>query len=155
MTWNVDGAEALPLSFGCVVPLRDGGAALLKLGCVNSIGAPTGRRVDTTGGDGDGNGTASILASGRGFGSGSGLGGTAAVRSTGLGGTVGVARRGKRSGGGNTPSRLGSSVLAFGLGSAEASPSLSGGIGPPRGCGRVALLERGGGRGTAPGESDR
>jgi hypothetical protein len=75
MTFSADGAEALPLLFGCVVPPRGCGAALLKLGGVNSIGALTGRRVDTTSGDGDGSGIASILASGRGFGSGSGLGG--------------------------------------------------------------------------------
>ena len=101
MILRADGAEALPLSF-CVVPPRDVGAALLKLGGVNSIGAA--RRVDTMGGDGDDGGTTSILASGRGFGSGSGLGGTAAVRSTGLGEAAGAARRGKRSGGGGKPS---------------------------------------------------
>src|SRR5204863_9000879 len=102
-------------------------------------------------GSGDGSDTASILASGRGFGSGSGLGGTAAVRSTGLGETVGAARRGD----GNTPSPPGSSTMIFRYDGAEALPSLSGCIGPPRGCGRVALLERGGGRSTEPGESDR
>src|SRR5437764_1311370 len=112
-------------------------AASPDRGGIGGIGKLAGCRLDSAG-DGNGNGTASMLASGRGLGSGSGLGGTAAVRSTGLGESVGAARRGKRSGGGNTP---GSSIMISSFDSAEASPSLSGRIGPPRGSGRVALLE--------------
>src|SRR5436190_940783 len=98
----MDGAEASPCSFGCIVPPRGcGRVALLDRGGIGGIGKLVCCLLISAG-PGSGLFPSTTLFRSSGFGSGSGLGGIAAVPSTGLGEMVGAGRRGKRSGGGNT-----------------------------------------------------